>query len=113
MKIKGIARRQNHATTAARLRMVDQFRRSGLTRAAYCQQHGIPLATLAWWLARAKRTSNLPAPVVFSEIMLPPAPATATSGWAMEIVRPDGLVIRFREALGANEVARMLRGPQC
>jgi hypothetical protein len=45
--------------------------------------------------------------------MLPPAPATATSGWAMEIVRPDGLVIRFREALGANEVARMLRGPQC
>jgi len=93
--------------------MIEQFRRSGLTRAAFCQQRGIPLATLSWWLAKAKRTSHLPVPVVFSEVMLPPAAGAATSAWAMEIVRPDGLVIRLREPFCANEVARMLRGPRC
>ena len=113
MKIKKATRHQNHATTAERLLMIEQFRRSGLTRAAFSQQHGIPLATLSWWLKKTKRAPNLPVPVVFSEVMLPPAPAAAITTWAIEFVRPDGLIIRCREALCANDLVRLLRGPRC
>lgn len=93
--------------------MVEQFRRSGLSRAAFSRQQGIPLSTLDWWLAKTKRVSHLPAPVVFSEVMLPPAPAATTGAWAMEIVRPDGLIVRCREAFSANDLVRLLRGPRC
>jgi transposase-like protein len=113
MEIKKATRQQNHATSAERLQMVEQFRRSGLTRAAFSRQHQIPLATLSWWLKKAKRGSNLPVPVVFSEVMLPQAPAAATTTWATEFVRPDGLIIRCREAFCANDLARLLRGPRC
>lgn len=113
MEIKNDTRRRKHTTTAERLQMVEQFRRSGLTRAAFSRQHGIPLATLDWWLARTKRDSHLPVPVLFREVMLPPAPVTGTSTWAMEIVRPDGLVIRCRETLGMKDLTRLLRGPRC
>jgi transposase-like protein len=113
MKIIRATRQQHHASAAERLQMVEQFRRSGLTRAAFSRQYGIPLATLSWWLARTKRDSNLPAPVVFSEVMLPLAPAATSSTWAMEVVRPDGLIIRCREAFCAKDLMRLLRGPRC
>jgi transposase-like protein len=113
MRIKGTARQQNHATTAERLQMVEQFRRSGLSRAAFSRQHSIPLATLNWWLAKTKRAAKLPVPVVFSEVMLPPLPAATTGAWAMEILRPDGLMIRCREALCMKDLVRLLREPRC
>jgi hypothetical protein len=113
MEIKTGTRQQNHASTAQRLKMVEQFRSSGLTRAAFSRQHQIPLATLNWWLKRTKPVSNLPAPVVFSEVMLPPAPAEVTTPWAMEFVRPDGLIIRCREAICAHDLVRLLRGSRC
>jgi hypothetical protein len=74
--------------------MVEQFRRSGLTRTVSSWQDGVPLVTLNWRLAETKPLSNLPAPVVFSEVILPQAPAVATSAWAMEVVRHDGLIVR-------------------
>ena len=113
MEIKTGTRQQNHPPTAQRLKMVEQFRRSGLTRAAFSRQHQIPLATLNWWLKRTKLASNLPAPVVFSEVILPPAPAAATTPWAMEFVRPDGLIIRYRDAISTHDLVRLLRGPRC
>jgi hypothetical protein len=113
MEIKKITKRQHHATAAQRLQMVEQFRRSGLTRAAFSRQHGIPLATLNWWLAKTKRAFNLPAPVVFSEIMLGPPAATAINAWAMEVVAPSGLTVRCREPLPVRDLARLLRGPRC
>ena len=89
--------------------MVEQFRRSGLTRAAFSRQYGIPLATLSWWLAKTKRASNLPAPVVFSEVRLAPPAVTPSNAWAMEVVAPSGLTIRCREALAVRDLARLLQ----
>jgi transposase-like protein len=47
--------RQHRATADRRMRMVEQFRRSGLTRTAFCRQYGVPLPTLGYWLTKAKR----------------------------------------------------------
>ena len=100
--------------------MIEQFRRSGLTRAAFSQQYGIPLATLNWWLARTRpagrsgvRTgSELPVPVVFSEVSVPPLEAATTPAWAMELTSA-GLTVRLREALSVRDLFRLLRGSQC
>ena len=90
--------------------MVEQFRGSGLTRASFSQQYGIPLATLSWWLKKAKRASGLPVPVVFSEVMLELPGAEPANPWAMEVVGQSGLKIRCREALAVRDLARLLRG---
>lgn len=113
MEIKRITRRQPRATAAQRLQMVEQFRRSGLTRAAFSRQHQVPLATLNWWLAKTKRASNLPAPFLFNEVILAPLAATPTNPWAMEVVTPSGLTVRCREALALQELSRLLRVARC
>lgn len=113
MEIKKVTRQQNHATRAERLQMVEQFRRSGLTRAAFSRQYGIPLATLRWWLAKTKRASSLPVPVVFGEVRLSPQTPTPTNPWAIEIIAPSGLMVRCREVLPVRDLARLLRGPRC
>ena len=113
MEIKSITRQQHRAPATQRLQMVEQFRRSGLTRAAFSRQYGIPLATLNWWLTKTKGSSNLPVPVVFSEVMLAPQAVTPGNAWAMEVVAPSGLTVRCREALPVRDLARLLRGPRC
>ena len=109
MEIKAITRQQR-ATADERLWMVEQFRRSGLTRAAFSQQYGIPKATLNWWLAKAKRTSNLPVPVVFKEVRLEPSAIEPINPWAMEVAGPSGVTVRCREKLAVRDLARLLRG---
>jgi len=112
MELERIASRRR-TTPEQRLQMVELFRHSGLTCAAFSRQHGIPLATLNWWLAKAKRASSLPSPIVFNEVSLGPLASAPTHPWAMEIVAPSGLMIRCREALSARELARLLRETRC
>jgi hypothetical protein len=108
MENKAITR-QYRVTADQRMQMVEQFRRSGLTRAAFSQQYGIPLATLSWWLTKTKRASNLPVPVVFREVRLEPSATEPNNLWAMELVGPSGLTVRCRETLTVRDLARLLR----
>jgi hypothetical protein len=110
MENKAIIRQQHRLPADQRKGMVEQFRRSGLTRSAFSQQYGVPLATLSWWLAKTKRASNLPVPVLFREVMMEPPAAELADPWAMEVVGPSGLTIRCREALAVRDLARLLRG---
>jgi hypothetical protein len=36
---------------------LDRYRGSGLTHAAYCQEHGLKPATLAYWFSKSKNES--------------------------------------------------------
>ena len=90
--------------------MVEQFRHSGLTRAAYSRKYGVPLATLSWWLARSRSAAKLPVPVMFREVRVSPPLEPPLGSWAMEIISPSGLTVRCREALPVRELARLLRG---
>jgi len=110
MEIKAITRQQHRATADQRMRMVEQFRRSGLTRAAFSQQYGIPKATLSWWLAKTKRSSNLPVPVLFREVRLESPATEPIYPWAMEVIGPSGMTVRCREALSVRDLSRLLRG---
>jgi hypothetical protein len=113
MQSQEIVLRKRRPTTEERLQMVERFHRSGLTRVSFCQQEGIPISTLSYWLTRIKRTPNDPGPVIFSEVRLTSPIVSSTNGWAMEVVSPEGLTIRYREAFSVNELLGLLRGNRC
>jgi hypothetical protein len=92
--------------------MVEQFRRSGLTRKAFSLQYGVPLATLSWWLSKAKHLSSAPAAMTFREIKVIPT-ADPMEKWAMEVESPSGVKVRCRESLPVGALERLLRGPLC
>jgi hypothetical protein len=106
---------QHRESTAKRLQMVEQFRRSGLTRRAFSQQYGVPLATLNWWLKRKLHVSNPSSalPVLFREVKLASAGRAFSTGWEMEIVAPSGLMIRCRRQFEVQEIIKLMRGDQC
>jgi hypothetical protein len=113
MRIHESRRKQYRASANQRRQMVEQFRRSGLSRRAYSREHGIPISTLSWWLRKTKPASSLPIPIEFSEVMAMP-PSTKKSGvWAMELVSPSGLTIRYREALATSDLMLLLRESRC
>jgi transposase-like protein len=91
--------------------VVERYRQRGVTQSAFCQQVGIPVSTLQWWLTKARRAAQLPAPIRFVEVPRPPVvPAPTTSTWAWEIaVTRDGVTIRSREAAAVSTWARLLR----
>src|SRR5436309_14668025 len=90
-------RRQRYHTSAQRAQIVARFQQSGLNRGQFAHRHGLVSSTLARWLAEARDARKGYSPVVFSELRLvPPVPGAATA-WAMEIVSPDGVIVRCRE----------------
>jgi hypothetical protein len=112
MKIKKTS--QYRETAAQRLQMVEQFRQSGLTRRAFSQQYGVPLATLNWWLKKKKRAATPSAlPVLFSEVKLESPVRSFDTGWEMEIIAPSGLMIRCRRQFEVQEIVKLMRGGQC
>ncbi len=103
-------KRQRRSTPAERLEILETFHRSGLTRMAFCAAHSIALSTLSKWLYNAKRNNNAPKPVLFREMKLTGVPAPIHQ-WAMEVVSPDGLMVRCREAIPIQDLAWLLRKP--
>jgi hypothetical protein len=113
MEIKALTRQQYRATAEQRLQMVEQFRQSDLTRKAFSQQYGVPLATLSWWLKKTKAISNLPVPVLFSEVKLETREKPPETAWGTEILSPSGLTIRCREQIAVRDLAKLIRGGRC
>jgi len=113
MEIKKSPKPLQPVASPEQLQMVEQFRRSGLTRRAFSQQYGVPLATLDWWLAKTKPSSGPPARVRFSEVKVIGSAPESADKWAMEVESPSGLKIRCREALSVHTLERLLRGTPC
>jgi hypothetical protein len=104
---------QRRETAAQRLQMVQQFRKSGLTRRAFSDRYGVPVATLSWWLKKAKRTSNMPVPITFHEVKLAVPETYPSNTWAMEIIGSSDVIIRCREALSIADLIQLAGGRQC
>jgi hypothetical protein len=89
------------------------YRASGLTQRAFCEQIGLPVSTLQWWLVRARRQARAGHPVTFAEIPMPVAPPASGPSWAVEIVTATGVTVRLREPLRGTAVRTLLRGRRC
>ncbi len=103
-----VSRKHKRSTPAERAQILDEFHRSGLTRLAFSRTHNIALSTLSKWLVRSERESS--APVLFRELRVAQVASVTSMPWAVEIVGPDGLMIRCREALPLQDVSWLLRG---
>lgn len=96
--------------------MVDRYRRSGVTQREFCQQVGIPVSTLNWWLTKARRQGAAPTPMAFTEVRLPASlvpPIPPTQTWALEIVTRAGVTIRYRDTLSVSDLVPLLRDARC
>ncbi len=108
------ARERTAATT--RRELVARYQRSDLTQRAFCEQVGIPLSTLQWWLVKARREAGAVAPVTFTEVSLPVDPQASRgmgAGWAVEIVTHTGVTLRFREPLAPALLRFVLPRARC
>ena len=103
-------KKHTRSTPEERVEILETFRRSGLNRRAFSQTHGIALNTLNKWLTNARNGGTAPKPVLFRELKIQQAPLSVTMAWAVEIVSPDGLTVRCREALPLQDVSWLLRG---
>src|SRR5512147_2794357 len=102
-------RKHKRSTAEERAQILEQFHRSGMTRLAFSRTHDIAQSTLSKWLTTAKRKSS--APALFRELRVPQVSSAVTATpWAVEIIGPDGLTIRCREALPLQDVSWLLRG---
>ncbi len=114
---------QRRTSKAERSRIVESFERSGLTRRGFAEQNGLARSTLDYWLKQARRAdssgvpkktgSGLPARsrsmgMSFAELELVSFAGGSSGEWAVEVVSPQGLTIRFREAPPPEVVVRLL-----
>ncbi len=112
MDIESIAgkQKQRRSTAVERADLIERFRNSGLTRKSFSHAYGIATSTLSKWLTDAKRKSSPSVPVVFKELRVREVSAASSDAWAVEIVGPDGVLVRCRESLPLQDLSWLLRG---
>ena len=96
-------------TGPQRQRLLARYHRSPLTQAKFAAQHGIGLSTLSKWLREEVQASQSPAPVSFQEVVLP----SSTSGWAVDVVSPQGWTVRLHTASDFEAVSPLLLALPC
>jgi len=96
-----------------RRQLLARYHRSDLTQHAFCEQAGIPLSTLQWWLVQARRAATRPPrAVAFAEIVAPACVESRVDtppAWAVEIATARGLTVRLRSPLAPTVLGRLLR----
>ena len=98
-----------------RRQLVARFHRSDQTQRAFCEQAGIPVSTLQWWLVKARREAARETPITFTEVMLPDDARPDRGGgsaWAVEIITRAGVTLRLRE-LPPAALRVLLRDVRC
>jgi transposase-like protein len=90
-----------------RQRLVTRFHRSRLTQRDFAARHGIGLSTLNKWL-RLERDA-VPAKVKFQEVRL----ANPTPRWPIEVVSPQGWIVRLQNSSELQMLPELLRALPC
>ena len=89
-----------------RRELIRKYRRGGMTQAAFCRDNGLTAVTLSKWLrARGKKRRGLDA-ARFAEVEIQPP---AVRDLAVEVIRSDGRVFRFRNLRADGEHAAFIR----
>jgi len=105
--------RRPRSTPDERAHWVCQYEQSGLLQGEFAARHRLGLSTLRKWITqdRAQALADAKAKPVWQELKLDGLPRT--SGWAAEVVRPDGWVVRVSHDAPASLVAELLQVRSC
>src|SRR4051794_29489111 len=89
-------------------RMIQQWRRSGLSARAFCQQHGLSEPNFyAWRRTLADRDAEAIA-FVPVEVLPEPSPPANTAGPGLELLLPGGRVLRIGPGFDGPTLRRLL-----
>jgi transposase-like protein len=94
-------------TSAQRQRLLTRYHQSKLTLKQFATQHGVGLSTLSKWL-RLERDA-VPPKVKFQEVQLP----NPSSRWPIEIVSPQGWIVRLQNSSDVQQLSELLRALPC
>ncbi len=70
-------------------KILSDLEASGLSRAKFAAQSGIPVSTIHSWMKRTKKNSESPNVISVGALLVPPPPPS------IEIELPGGEVLRF------------------
>jgi hypothetical protein len=98
---------RRHLTTAERQALLGRYRQSGMTQRKFSTQEGVGLSTLIRWLHEERKAKR--PPLRFQEVILP----RTTSTWAVEVVSPQGWIVRCQAEAASERLAELLRSLPC
>ena len=94
-------------TARQRQRFLARFHQSQLTQRDFATRHGVGLSTLSKWL-RVESEASSP-PVKFQEVTPPNAPLR----YAVEIVSPQGWIVRLQNGAVVQALPELLEALPC
>ena len=94
-------------TFKRRQRLLAQFHQSQLTQSVFARENGVGLSTLNRWL-RLEREA-VPPKVKFQEVRLP----NTVSKWPVEVVSPQGWIVRLQNGSDVKSFPELLRAMPC
>ena len=87
--------------------LLARFHESQLTQSEFATQHGLGLSTLSKWLRLEREI--VPAKVEFQEVRLP----SPTSRWPVEVVSPQGWIVRLQNGSDVKMLPDLFRTLPC
>lgn len=103
------ARGRRVTPAEGRRQMVQSYRSSGMTMAAFARRERLNYATFAGWVAKAQRHAVAKRPVEFAEVRMPFAVPSAAPDDHLEVRFPDGTVLRGGRVADVVALVRALR----
>src|SRR5271154_369959 len=94
-------------TTKQRQGLLARFHESQLTQRDFAGKHGVGLSTLSKWL-RVESEAPSP-PMKFQEVTLP----KISQRYAVEVVSPQGWIVRLQNGSDVQELPALLRALPC
>ena len=91
-------------TASERRNLVDKYKRSGLTKTAFCRENDITLTNFSNWIKPCNRKKCETVEFAEVEFSVP-----VDSGVSVEITFPDGKVLRLRNFQMTKESATFIR----
>jgi len=103
---KSRSRRRRWSSEQQQQFLVD-FHQSKMTQRDFANSHGVGLSTLGKWLRLEHKVA--PAKVSFREVgLLNPA-----SSWSVEVVRPQGWIVRLQNGSAVEILPQLLQALPC
>jgi transposase-like protein len=94
-------------TSKQRQGLLARFHQSQLTQHDFATQNGVGLSTLSKWL-RLERDA-VPPKVEFQEVRL----SNPASSWPVEVVSPQGWILRLQNGSDVQQLSELLRALPC
>jgi transposase-like protein len=91
-----------------RAQVVQAYRASGMTMAAFARRERINYATFAGWVAKAQRSTLAKPSIKFAEMTFP-VTSTAAPVDQLEVRLPDGTMLRGNRVVDVVALVRALR----